>query len=288
MMSSIEELKEKAAAFRDTHFGGDMVLLPNAWDHASAALMVEAGFPVIATTSAGIALARGYPDGEKMSRDAMLGICAEIARQSSVPVTADLEAGYGPNPDDVAATVTGAIEAGLVGCNIEDANPETRALFELKEAVERIRAGRAAADRFGVPFVLNARADPYLKPVGDAEANFQEAVRRCNAYLAAGATCVYVPGPGDAETVGRLVNAISGPLNVLGSLAGRVGLTVAEYQKLGVRRISIGGSLMLAAATFARDAIEAMRDQGALDFAEGAMTNRAMNKLMSGLPPLAG
>jgi 2-methylisocitrate lyase-like PEP mutase family enzyme len=282
-MSSIEDLKQKAAVFRDMHFGDTMVLLPNAWDHASAALMVEAGFPVIATTSAGIALARGYPDGEIMSRDAMLGICAGIARQSSVPVTADLEAGYGPGPEDVAATVAGAIEAGLVGCNIEDASPETRTLFELDEAVERIRAGRAAADRLGVPFVLNARADPYLKSVGDAEANFQEAVRRCNAYLAAGATCVYVPGPGDAETVGRLVKAVNGPLNILGSLAGRPGLTVQRYHDLGVRRISIGGSLMLAAATFTRDAVVAMRDQGALDFAEAAMTNRSMNQLMSRL-----
>lgn len=287
-MSWREDLKEKTAAFRDMHFNGAMVLLPNAWDHASAALMVEAGFPVIATTSAGIALARGYPDGEKMSRDAMLGICGEIARQSAVPVTADLEAGYGPGPEDVAATVTGAIEAGLVGCNIEDANPETRELFEFDEAVERIRAGRVAADGLGVPFVLNARADPYLKPVGNAEANFQEAVRRSNAYLAAGATCAYVPGPGDAETVGRLVEAIDGPLNILGSLAGRAGLTVAEYKGLGVRRISIGGSLMLAAATFARDAVVAMRDEGALDFAANAMTNRGMNLLMSKLPAVKG
>jgi 2-methylisocitrate lyase-like PEP mutase family enzyme len=285
-MSSIENLREKAATFRDAHLKGGMVLLPNAWDHASAALMVEAGFPVIATTSAGIALARGYPDGEKIGRDAMLGICAEIVRQSAVPVSADLEAGYGPGPEDVAATVAGAIEAGLVGCNIEDANPETNALFELDEAVERIRAGRAAADKLGVPFVLNARADPYLIPAGDAEANFQEAVRRSNAYLAAGATCAYVPGPGDAETVGRLVHAIDGPLNILGSLAGRAGLTVSDYEKLGVRRISIGGSLMLAAATFARDAVVAMRDEGALDFATNAMTNRGMNQLISKLPPV--
>ena len=287
-MSSIETLREKAAAFRDMHLGDAMVLLPNAWDHASAALMAEAGFPVIATTSAGIALARGYPDGEKIGRDAMLGICAEIARQSPVPVTADLEAGYGPSPEDVAATVTGAIEAGLVGCNIEDANPATRTLFDLDEAVERIRAGRAAADKLGVPFVLNARADPYLKPVGDAEANFQEAARRCNAYLAAGATCAYVPGPSDAETVGGLVDAINGPLNILGSMAGRAGLSVSEYRNLGVRRISIGGSLMLAAATFARDAIVAMRDEGALGFAASAMPNREMNQLMAKLPLVTG
>ena len=285
-MERIETLRENAAQFRDMHLGGEMVVLPNAWDHASTALMIEAGYPVIATTSAGIAFARGYPDGERMTRGAMLEICGEIARQSRVPVTADLEAGYGPAPEDVAATVRGAIDVGLVGCNIEDADPDTGALFSLEDAVERISAGHAAAEALGVPFVLNARADPYLKPVGDAEDNFQEAVRRCNAYLAAGATCAYVPGPGDSETVGRLVNAVEGPLNILGSLAGRPGLSVADYARLGVRRISIGGSLMLAAATFTRDAVVAMREEGRLDFASGAITNGRLNKLMAGLPVL--
>jgi 2-methylisocitrate lyase-like PEP mutase family enzyme len=285
-MERIETLRENAAQFRDMHLGGEMVVLPNAWDHASAALMIEAGYPVIATTSAGVAFARGYPDGERMTREAMLEICGEIARQSRVPVTADLEAGYGPAPEDVAATVRGAIDVGLVGCNIEDADPDTGALFSLEDAVERISAGHAAAQALGVPFVLNARADPYLKPVGDAEDNFQEAVRRCNAYLAAGATSAYVPGPGDAETVGRLVEAVKGPLNILGSLAGRPGLSVADYARLGVRRISIGGSLMLAAATFTRDAVVAMREEGRLDFAGGAITNGRLNKLMAGLPAL--
>jgi 2-methylisocitrate lyase-like PEP mutase family enzyme len=285
-MASIDHLREKAAAFRDMHFGDDMVLLPNAWDHVSAALMVEAGFPVIATTSAGIAFARGYPDGEKIERADMLDVVGEIVRQSSVPVTADLEAGYGPTPENVAATVAGAIEVGLVGCNIEDTNPDTGKLFALDEAVERVRAGRAAADQMGVPFVLNARADPYLISVGDAEANFQEAVRRSNAYLAAGATCAYVPGPGDADTVRRLVEAIKGPLNILGSLAGRPGLSVSAYKDLGVRRISIGGSLMLAASTFARDAVVSMRDEGKLDFAGDAISNRRMNTLIAGLPTI--
>jgi 2-methylisocitrate lyase-like PEP mutase family enzyme len=285
-MERIETLRENAAQFRDMHLGGEMVVLPNAWDHASAALMIEAGYPVIATTSAGVAFARGYPDGERMTREAMLEICGEIARQSRVPVTADLEAGYGPAPEDVAATVRDAIDVGLVGCNIEDADPDTGALFSLEDAVERISAGHAAAQALGVPFVLNARADPYLKPVGDAEDNFQEAVRRCNAYLAAGATSAYVPGPGDAETVARLVEAVEGPLNILGSLAGRPGLSISEYARLGVRRISIGGSLMLAAATFTRDAVVAMREEGRLDFASGAITNGRLNKLMAGLPVL--
>lgn len=270
------------------HLAGGVVVLPNAWDHASAAIMIEAGFPAIATTSAGIALAQGYPDGEIIGRARMIETAGHMARRCPVPVTADLEAGYGLDPDAVATTVSQAVEVGLVGCNIEDSDPRGEGLLDFDEAVERIRAGRAAAEGLGIPFVLNARADPYLRPIGDGEDNFREAVRRSNAYLAAGATCVYVPGPGDAETVGRLVKAIDGPLNILGSMAGRASLTVPEYADLGVRRISIGGSLMLAAASFARDKLLAIRAAGELDYATDAMTNGELNRLIAAHPPHAG
>lgn len=277
-------LLAKAEAFRAMHAAADPVVLPNAWDCASAALMRAAGFPAIATTSAGIAFAQGFPDGERIGRARMLEICRRIAAQSNVPVTGDLEAGYGAAPEDVAATVTGAIEAGLVGCNVEDADPRTGRLFDFDHAVARIRAGKAAADRRLAPFVLNARTDPFLLPGGDAEAKFAEAVRRANAYLEAGATCVFVPGPGDAATVGRLVQAIHGPLNVLAGRAGRPGLSVAEARRLGVRRLSLGGSLMLASATFARRALDAIREKGAFDYAADAITNAEMNALMRELP----
>lgn len=144
----------------------------------------------------------------------------------------------------------------------------------------RIRAGRAAADRLGVPFVLNARTDPYLKRSGDAEATFAEAVRRANAYLEAGAVCAFVPGPGDSETVGRLVAAIKGPLNVLAGRAGRAGLSLAECRRLGVRRASIGGSLMLSTLTHVRDVLADIRTKGTFDYAVAAITNADMNALM--------
>jgi 2-methylisocitrate lyase-like PEP mutase family enzyme len=285
-MTSMETTRQKAITFRDMHLADAVVVLPNAWDHASAAIMIEAGFPAIATTSAGIALAQGYPDGEIIGRARMLEIVGHMARRCPVPVSADLEAGYGLGPDAVATTVSQAIEVGIVGCNIEDSDPQGQGLPEFDEAVERIRAGRAAADGLGIPFVLNARADPYLRQVGDGEDNFRETVRRSNAYLAAGATCVYVPGPGDAETVGRLVKAIDGPLNILGSMAGRASLTVSRYAGLGVRRISIGGSLMLATTSFARDRLVAIRAAGELDYATGALTNGELNRLIAAHPPM--
>jgi 2-methylisocitrate lyase-like PEP mutase family enzyme len=277
-------LQAKAENFRRMHAGPDVVVLPNAWDHASAALMVAAGFPAIATTSAGIAFAHGYPDGERMRREDMLAVAGRIAAQCPVPVSADLEAGYGSAPEDVAATITGAIEAGLVGGNIEDADPQTGRLLDFDLAVARIRAGRAAADRLKVPFVLNARTDPFLVRIGDGAACFAESVRRANAFLEAGADCVFVPGPGDAETVGRLAAAIHGPLNVLAALAGRAGLTLADARRLGVRRLSIGGSLMLTTATLVRRVLEDIRSRGDFGYAVGAITNSEMSRLMAALP----
>jgi 2-methylisocitrate lyase-like PEP mutase family enzyme len=280
-MSVTQSWRDQAEAFCRQHRSGEMIVLPNAWDPGSAALMVAAGFPVIATTSAGIAYARGCRDGEVLGRAGMLKCVEEIVARCPVPVTADLEAGYGATPRDVGETVSQAIAIGLVGCNIEDSDPRSGRLVERDLAVARIRAGREAADRLGMPFALNARTDPYLVGHGDAEANFAEAVRRANAYLAAGATCAFVPGPGDRATVGRLVAAIDGPLNILGAFAGRPSMTLDEIRRLGVRRVSIGGSLMLSVLTQIRAALAAIRERGDLGYAVTAITNREMDSLMA-------
>jgi 2-methylisocitrate lyase-like PEP mutase family enzyme len=280
-MSATPALRDQAEAFCRQHRAGDMVVLPNAWDPGSAALMADAGFPVIATTSAGIAFARGCCDGERMGRAGMLDCVAAIVARSPVPVTADLEAGYGPAPEDVAETVSQAIAIGLVGCNIEDSDPRSGRLFDRDLAIARIRAGREAADRLGMPFALNARTDPYLVGQGDAEASFAESVRRANAYLAAGATCAYVPGPGDRATVERLVAAIDGPLNILAGRAGRPGMTLDELRRLGVRRVSIGGSLMLSVLTHVRQVLTDISERGDFSYAVTAITNREMNAMMA-------
>jgi 2-methylisocitrate lyase-like PEP mutase family enzyme len=280
-MSISSSLRDRAEAFSRQHRSGEMVVLPNAWDPGSAALMAAAGFPIIATTSAGIAYARGCRDGERLGRAGMMDCVAAIVARSPVPVTADLEAGYGPAPEDVAETVTQAIGIGLIGGNIEDSDARSGALLDLDLAVARIRAGRKAAERLGVPFALNARTDPYLIAGGNAEAKFAEAVRRSNAYLAAGATCAFVPGPGDRATLERLVAAIDGPLNVLGAFAGRQSQTVDELCRLGVRRVSIGGSLMLSVLTHVRQTLAGIRERGDFSYAVTAITNREMDAVMA-------
>ena len=274
---------EQIARFAARHAGPGVVVLPNAWDPGSAALMAEAGFEAIATTSAGMAHAQGAPDGA-LGRDEMIEHAARIARAVPVPVTADLEDGYGPRPEDVAATVAAAVEAGLAGCNIEDSGVGgDPALIDAGRACDRLRAAREAIPP-GRPFVLNARTDPYLAG-GDPEACFTEAVRRAGAYAAAGADCVFVPGPMDAATVGRLAAAIPAPLNVLGARAGRAAaLTVADLGRLGVRRVSVGGSLALAAMGFVRGALAGMA-RGAFGIGLGAPTNAEIDRLMARLGP---
>jgi len=286
-MSLIDRTRAGAARFRDLHAAPDLILLPNAWDQASAVIIAEAGFPAIATTSAGVAFALGLPDGERMDRDAMLAAIRPIVARSPVPVTGDLEAGYGPAPEDVAASVEAAIGIGLVGANIEDADPHAKTLYDFDLSVARIRAGRAAADRLGVPFVLNARTDPYFVGTGDAEAKFRDAVRRANAYLEAGATSAFVPGPGDRDTIGRLAGAIRGPLNVLSGSVARAGMTLDEAKAAGVKRVSLGGSLMLACMGFARRALAELVETGRVTLDQGAVPHAEMNRLMA-TPPATG
>lgn len=273
---------QKGRWFLERHQQPGLLVLPNAWDPGTAVMMAQAGFPAIATTSAGIAFALGMPDGEHIGRVRMLEQCREIARAVSVPVSADLEAGYGPRPEDVAETVQGAIEVGLVGCNIEDstATEAGAPLFDLKQACERIRAGAEAARRSELPFVLNARIDCYLARPGDKD-NFAESVKRGNAYREAGADCVYVPGPMDADTIGRLAREIHPPLNVLGARAGRQSvLSGAQLAQLGVKRVTIGGSLSVAVLSFVRNAARELLEKGTFSYAEKAASNAEIGKLM--------
>ena len=212
----------KAERFARSHIEPGIVVLPNAWDTGSAIMMVESGFAAIATTSAGVAFAMGLPDGQHVSRDAMLECVARIVAAVPVPVTADLEAGYGPKPEDVAITVLGALEAGAAGCNIEDAtgNPD-KPLFDLELACDRIRAGAEAARGAGSPFVLNARG-------GSASA-----------------------------------------------------LSVADLERLGVKRVSIGGSLSVAVLAFVQQSMRELREQGTFGYAPAALSNANTNAIMA-------
>ena len=254
--------REKAAALLALHAGPGFVL-PNAWDPGSARILEQVGFPAIATTSAGIAWSCGVPDGGAMNRDRMLEHIGRIAAAVSVPVTADLEAGYGETAADVGRTVALAVELGVVGGNIEDA--ADGGLFGVDEAVDRIAAARAAAPRG--TFVLNARTDTYFAgATGDV---FAQTVDRAVRYVDAGADCVFVPGVVEEDTIRRLAAAVPGPLNVVAGLANTI--DAPTLFSLGVRRVSLGGSLARATLSMLERAGRELLDTGTLGFLDGAI-----------------
>jgi 2-methylisocitrate lyase-like PEP mutase family enzyme len=271
------DLKVKAEAFRAMHVGGTPLVLPNAWDAVSAKLFEAAGCKALATTSAGIAYALGWPDGERIPRDAMVAAVGRIVRAVDVPVTADMEAGFAKDVEGLAETVRAIIDVGAIGLNIEDSEKETKQLYDIPLAVERVRAVRSAAERAGIPLVINARSDVFLLGVGDPSERVGLAAARLNGYRRAGADCLFVPGVRDAETIGALVRAVEGPLNVL---VGPGTPPVAELQRLGVARVTIGPAAAHAAMTVVRRVGEELLGRGTYGFLEGAITYPEMNALM--------
>src|SRR5579859_3462793 len=176
--------KDRATHLRQLHHGAGPLVLPNAWDAASARIIAQAGFPAIATTSSGVAAALGYPDGQRISRAMLVEATSRITRVVDCPVTADIEAGYGATIDEVLQTVRAVIATGAVGFNIEDARADQEhALVDIAYQVELIRALRELATALDVPFVINARVDVFLLGIGEPETRFAHAVQRANAYL---------------------------------------------------------------------------------------------------------
>jgi len=207
---------EKAERFRKLHGGPNILALPNAWDVASARILEEARYPAIATSSAGVAFSLGYPDGQRVSRDQMLEVVGRIAHAVRVPVTADMEAGYGTTVKDMEETAKAVIAAGAIGMNLEDATGDDESSqVDTEQQVEKIRAIRAISSSHGVSLVLNARTDIYLMPIGEATTRFERTVERLRAYCQAGADCVFAPGVSDRDTIAELVKAIAAPLNIL-------------------------------------------------------------------------
>jgi 2-methylisocitrate lyase-like PEP mutase family enzyme len=264
---------DKAAALLALHAGPGFVL-PNAWDAGSARILEQVGFPAVATTSAGIAWSCGVPDGGVMDRDTMLDHVARIVAAVGVPVTADLESGYGATAADVGDTVAMAVERGVVGGNLEDA--AAGGLFDLDEAVERVAAARDAAPAGA--FVLNARTDTYF--VGAAGDPFAETVERATRYVEAGADCVFVPGVVEAETIRRLTAAIPGPLNVVAGLANTI--DAPTLFSLGVARVSLGGSLARASYSLLERAGRELMESGTLGFLDGAIGYAELQRRFGG------
>jgi 2-methylisocitrate lyase-like PEP mutase family enzyme len=278
VVMSMDEQKSKANAFRAMH-RGKILVLPNAWDVASARIFENAGFGAIATTSAGIAFTLGYPDGQKISREEMLARVGRIARAVKVPVSADLEAGYGARPEDAARTAREAIEAGAVGMNLEDGTDDTaHPLVELPLQLERIRAVREAALQTGVLLVLNARTDVYLAKGGEPAKRYDETLRRVVAFRDAGADCVFVPGVTDRETIGRIVREVKCPVNIL-AVPGAP--SAPELEKLGVARVTVGSGAMRATLGLVQRIAAELKNTGTYSGFEAGMPYADVNRMLA-------
>ena len=273
---------ELAARFRQLHAAGadPILILPTAWDAMSARLVEAAGATAIATTSAGVSWALGYPDGQGLTRDAMIEAVRRIVAAVRVPVTADVESGYGAgSPDDVAATARGVIAAGGVGINLEDSPGRDGApMLDSGVQAARIAAARAAAKAAGVDLFINARIDTYLKKVGADGERFAETVQRARAYTAAGADGVFVPLVMDADTIRRLAAEVGAPLNVIG---GPGVPSIKELRALGVARVSVGPGLARAVMAQIRNAATELLGPGTYDALREQLTSPEANALFA-------
>lgn len=251
-------MQERGKRFRDLHREGTFVLA-NAWDAASAAVMALAGAPAIGTTSSGISWALGVPDGEHLSRRQAVQAAATIAAAVDVPVTADIEAGYGSSPQDVEATIEAIAAVGAIGANLEDRRWRgTTSLWSADQQGERIAAARAAADRTGLTFTLNARTDVFLAGIGEPGEREAMVLERAALYAEAGADCLFVPGLTDIKVIARIASASPLPVNVL--LAPGRGPGISELASAGVRRISTGHVIAAAALAAVQHAAQFLLD----------------------------
>jgi 2-methylisocitrate lyase-like PEP mutase family enzyme len=217
----------------------------------------------------------GYPDGQRISRDEMLGVVRRIAMAVKVPVTADVEAGYGSRPEDAARTAADVSEAGAVGMNLEDATGDPKEpLFDLTLQVERVKAVREAAREL---VVLNARTDVYLLQLETPETRYDAALKRLAAYRDAGADCVFVPGLQDVATIARLVKDLGCPINIL---VGPGAPAVAGLEKIGVGRVTVGSGAMRATMGLARRIAEELKSAGTYSTLEGAISYADLNRMM--------
>ena len=274
---------DRRKAFRALHERGCFVI-PNPWDVGSARYLQHLGFRALATTSAGFAFSQGLPDSSDhvaVARDRTLAHIAGIAAAVDLPVSADFMSGYGLEPEDVAKSVARCVATGVAGLSIEDSTGDPASpLYELPLAVERVRAARQAIDRSGEDVLLTARAECYL--VGHPDP-FRESVRRLETYAAAGADVLFAPGPHDPADIKALVEAVAPkPFNLL--VITDIGRSVSEIASLGVRRISVGGALALAAWTGFKRAAQTLKSEGSFAGLDGLGPYMELNALFANPP----
>ncbi len=265
-MEKSEQVK-RAQTLRALHRPPPILLLPNAWDLISARIFADAGYPAIATTSGGVAWALGYADGEKTPWAELVDATARIAAAVAVPVTADIEAGYGASPEEVARHVVEIAQAGAVGVNLEDG--AGGGLRTIDDMSARVAAARRAVSEAGLDLVINARTDVYLHGSGDAAAKRDEAVKRGKAYLAAGADCIYVFALTELAAISAITRALAAPVNIMG----RAGTPpLAALESAGVARVSTATGATLVAASLLQQLAKDLRAKGDFGILEHRMT----------------
>jgi 2-methylisocitrate lyase-like PEP mutase family enzyme len=270
---------ERAERFRGLHHGGKPLVLPNAWDVPSARVFEEAGFEAVATSSAGVMVSLGYPDGEEIPRRELVSAVGRIAGALSVPLSVDVVGGFGSASAEVARTVRAVVQAGAVGVNIEDFVHATKRLVPVADQNAKLRALVRLRESLGIPFVINARTDAFRFAPGDEAERLEEAMRRGKEFRDVGADCVYPMGLVDAASISAYVRELRFPINVMV----RKGLpSVAELQSIGVARVSFGPSASYAAMGLLKRASEEVLERGTYDtLLDGAITFDELNALAS-------
>jgi 2-methylisocitrate lyase-like PEP mutase family enzyme len=256
----VKSQKQKAEEFRTLHHSNHILILPNAWDVPSARAFEDAGFPAVATSSAALAVSLGYPDGEKVGKEEFFSVVKRIVDRLAVPLSVDIESGFGTTRGQLSDTIRRVIAVGGVGINIEDiSNFESKSLFAVEKQVERIRAVRNVSDSLGIPLVINARTDTFRYGSGNETARLEEAVRRANAYAEADADCLYPMGLTDKDAITGFVNAVNKPVNIM---ARKGAPTIPELEKIGVKRLSLGPGPLYAAMGLLRKIARELKQSG--------------------------
>lgn len=261
------------------HHSKRILILPNAWDVPSARIFEEASFRAIATTSGGVSVSLGYPDGERISRQEMLEAVGRIAKSVLVPVSADMEAGFSQDVEGIADTAKGLISSGAIGLNIEDVIREngSRVLVDKKTQMKKIETIRRIGDSIGIHIVINARTDAFRFAPGDKLERLEEIVVRANAYKEAGADCIFPFGVSDAQSISTLVEKIETPINIR---AGGVAPTIPELEKLGVARASLATGPICATLGLLKIIAYEVKEKGTYEsLTSGAITHDELNSL---------
>jgi len=272
MVPSIQ--KEKADLFLKFHLDKEILVLLNSWDIGSSKLIEASGFKAVATTSMGVAASLGYPDCEIIQLSEMINVMTGIVKAVQVPVTVDIEAGYGNNINEIIESVKKIIATGIVGINIEDSINLSPVLIDETEFCERISAIRALSDSLGFHLVINARPDSFYTSAGSPREKLSESIKRGNKYHEAGADCIFVQPVWEKETIAALVKEINSPINILANptIGAGTPLSIAELQDLGVARVSLGSGLMKATLALMKKVADELAQKGTYNILLNALS----------------